>query len=639
MLHAPQKATYRRDIERDAAPSQWSLNSLWNVIRWRRSTIVWAIISCVGIAFAYLAITPPSYKATAVVETDTKRTPPQPNEFIPNSTVDMAVVETQLEAIRSENVALAVIDKLSLWNDPEFGGAHSGLRARISGFLHSWLRAPQSSAEVSERERRRQTALDHFRRSLKVERIGRSYATKITFASPNPETAARIANAVAEGYIDDQLNAKQETLQRSNDWMRARVATLRNEAEAAAKIVDVFKANNPLNVDANGKLESENDLRTVSERLANARLQKAASPEIAAVEKEMSAVSRRVANEKSTLVKLQDLQAQAEGSRAAYQTAANRFNQALQLQQQSVPATEARILTAATVPHDGSSPSMALVLMLALVGGGTLGVTGAFGREFLQGCVRSTRQLQAELGVRTLCTVPSVPQRRLLGLRRPHTPQVLIDPTAKAKAPFSVADEAVRRLKIAVDQHCRDKSCVIGITSAGGAEGKTTLAFNLALLAAQGGRRVLLIDANLRNPRLASLLAPEQAQGLQALVDQSAELSLCIANWQETFAFLGEPSDSLKRHPTEILSSPVMAACLKKASEDYDYVILDLPPALNCSEVQAIAPLTDGLVFVVEWGKTSVQDVERAIANSDLIVQRLVGVALNKVPDGERSAA
>jgi uncharacterized protein involved in exopolysaccharide biosynthesis/Mrp family chromosome partitioning ATPase len=589
MLHAPQKVAYRREIEREAAPSQWSLNSLWNVIRWRRSSIIWAIISCLGIAIGYLAITPLSYKATAVVETDTKRSPPQPNEFTPDSTVDMAVVETQLEAIRSENLALSVIDKLSLWNDPEFGGERPGLRSWIAGLLHG-LRSTRDTPAVSEKERKRQTALDHFRRGLKVERIGRSYVTQITFESRNPETAARVANAIADGYIDDQLNAKQETLQRSNDWMQARIAKLRSESEVAAKAADVFKASNSLNVE-------------------------------------------------STSAKLHDLQAQAESSRAAYQTAVNRFNQALQLQQQSVPATEARILTEATPPRDGSSPKAALVLMLALVGGGTLGAAGAFGREFLQGLVRSARQIKTELGVKTLCAVPNVPQRRLLGLRRSHTPPVLIDSTAKAKTSFSVADEAIRNLKIAVDQHCRDKSCVIGITSACSAEGKTTLAFNLALLAAQCGRRVLLIDGNLRNRRLSSLLAPEQIQGLQALEDQSSEFGLCVTNWQETFAFLGESTDAIKRHPAELLGSPVIAAYMKKASEDYDYVSLDLPPALNCSEVQVVAPLTDGFIFVAEWGKTSLQDIERAVANSDAVVQRLIGVALNKVPDGEHSTS
>jgi uncharacterized protein involved in exopolysaccharide biosynthesis/Mrp family chromosome partitioning ATPase len=587
MLHAPQKVAYRREIEPDAAPSQWSLNSLCNVIRWRRSSIILAIISCLGIAIAYLAITPLSYKATAVVETDTKRTPPQPNEFTPDSTIDMAVVETQLEAIRSENLALSVIDKLSLWNDPEFGGERSGLRSWIAGLLHGFRSTRYAPAAVSERERKRQAALDHFRRGLKVERIGRSYVTQITFESRNPETAARVANAIADGYIDDQLNAKQETLQRSNEWMQARIAKLRSDADAAAKAADVFKASNPLNVE-------------------------------------------------STLAKLHDLQAQAESSRAAYQTAVNRFNQALQLQQQSVPATEARILTEATPPRDGSSPKAALVLMLAFVGGGTLGAAGAFGREFLQNLVRSPRQLKAELGVKTLCAVPNVPQRRLLGLRRSHTPLVLIDSTAKAKTSFSVADEAIRSLKIAVDQYRRDKSCVIGVTSAGGAEGRTTLAFNLALLGAQCGRRVLLIDGNLRNRKLSSFLAPEQTHGLQTLADQSSEFGLCVTNWQETFAFLGGSSDAIKRHPGEILGSPIIAAYMKTASEDYDYVILDLPPALNCSEVQAIAPLTDGFIFVAEWGKTSLQDIERAVANSDVVVQRLIGVALNKVPDGEQ---
>jgi succinoglycan biosynthesis transport protein ExoP len=640
MLYALPKDSYRRS-EREAAPPQWSLYTLWSVVKWRSSGIIWAIISCLGIAVAYLAITPPTYKATAVVVTDTKRVPPQPNEFTPDTTVDMAVVETQLEAIRSEKLALAVIDKLSLWKIPEFSGARSGLLSWATGLLHGFRAGSGPSPKVDDAERKRQTALDRFRRGLQVERVGRSYVTDITFESRDPETAAKIANALADGYISDQLNAKQQTLQRSNDWMQAHIGELRDQAEAATKAVDAFTMNNPSNIDADGRLKSEIEFNAVSAELAKARSQSAAAggADVAALEKRLADLSRRVADEKSKLEKLRDMRARAESSRAAYQTAVDRFNQSLQLQQQSVPATEARILTEATPPHDRSSPKLALVLMLALVGGGTLGVTGAFGREFLQNLVRSPRRLETELGVKAISAVPNVPQRRLLGLRRSHTPLMLIDPAVRAKASFSLADEAVRSLKIAIDHYCRDKSRVIGITSAGSAEGKTTLAFNLALLAAQCGRRALLIDANLRNRRLSSLLAPDQTEGLEALVCQNADFSLCTKSWEGTFVFLGETSGAVKHHPADILGSAVMAAHLKKASEDFDYVILDLPPARGCSEVHAIASLTDGFVFAAEWGKTSVQDIERAVANSDLIAQRLIGVALTKVPDGEHLAA
>jgi uncharacterized protein involved in exopolysaccharide biosynthesis len=70
MLHVVQNAAYRRGDEFDPPP-QWSLQLLWKVVVWRRSTIIWAIIACVGLAIAYLAITPLSYQATAVVATDT----------------------------------------------------------------------------------------------------------------------------------------------------------------------------------------------------------------------------------------------------------------------------------------------------------------------------------------------------------------------------------------------------------------------------------------------------------------------------------------------------------------------------------------------------------------------------------------
>jgi succinoglycan biosynthesis transport protein ExoP len=94
----------------------------------------------------------------------------------------------------------------------------------------------------------------------------------------------------------------------------------------------------------------------------------------------------------------------------------------------------------------------------------------------------------------------------------------------------------------------------------------------------------------------------------------------------------------IKHHPSEILCTQAMATHLKTASNEFDYVIIDLPQATNCSEVQALAPLIDGFVFAVEWGKTSIRDVERAITQSDLVAQRLIGVVLNKVPDSECAA-
>jgi succinoglycan biosynthesis transport protein ExoP len=263
---------------------------------------------------------------------------------------------------------------------------------------------------------------------------------------------------------------------------------------------------------------------------------------------------------------------------------------------------------------------------------------GGIGAEYLQGLVRSSQQLATELGVRTLGAAPSLPRNLLSGLRRSQTPLQLVNQAAKGKIRFSPADEAVRELKIAIDQYCREKSGVIGVTSARTGEGKTTLAFNLALLAASSGRRTLLIDANLRNRKLSSFLATGQTQGLSVLAEQGAELSQCVINWEETFAFLGEPAEVIKHHPSEILCTPAMATHLKTASNEFDCVIIDLPQATNCSEVQALAPLIDGFVFSVEWGKTSIRDLERAIAGSDVVAQRLIGVVLNKVPDSECAA-
>ena len=74
-----------------------------------------------------------------------------------------------------------------------------------------------------------------------------------------------------------------------------------------------------------------------------------------------------------------------------------------------------------------------------------------------------------------------------------------------------------------------------------------------------------------------------------------------------------------------------MSSALDGLRHAYDYIIIDLPPLLNCVDVRASAPIIGAFILALEWGRTSVDDVDRALASCDIVVERLLGVAVNKV--------
>ena len=172
---------------------------------------------------------------------------------------------------------------------------------------------------------------------------------------------------------------------------------------------------------------------------------------------------------------------------------------------------------------------------------------------------------------------------------------------------------------------------VIGITSALPAEGKSTVAANLANLMADAGRRVVLIDADLRNPTLARSLSPRPQAGWLDVI--SGKLDLTEATGREPttgLALLPLLLTEAPVHSDEILASQGFRDLLERLRQSYDYIIVDLPPLAPVVDVRATVPAIDSFVFVVEWGATSVKTVRRHLLKETELHERLLGVVLNK---------
>jgi polysaccharide biosynthesis transport protein len=521
----------------------------------------------------YLAVARPSYSATAQVLIDTKRSDSPGAQF---AVVDTAVVESQIETIKTDKIAVAVIKKLALDEDPEFIVPGRAMR------LLSMIGLVQLERPTTEQGRLR-AAMEKFKRALTVARIGPSYLANIVFSSVDPDKSARIANEIADAYIEDQLSARALSAERANSWMQKRIADLRQQADSTMQAADNSSAEQP--------------------------------------------------------EQKQRLEAAAQTAKRAYETFLSLTRYTQNTAERAFPVTEARIISPAPPPLTRTSPNTPLVAGLSLLAGCFLGVALALARERFDHSIQTREQLENDKGLRVLGFLPiiegwraMVRARLAFDLRNFSLSWTRKEWLARIfdKGRGGVA-EMLAGLKLVIDDSVESRSGkVIGITSPRAGDGKTTLAFNLAWSIAQSRGRVILIDANLRNPCLIRMLAPRsKPRGSAVASEQGIGKQSVISLKSYGFDLLQEQQRAAAGHPASILGSGAMKELLEELRQRYDYVIVDLPPVLDYVDVRACANLLDGVIMLIRFGRTTTDDLVQALGELTLVQDRLLGAVVN----------
>jgi polysaccharide biosynthesis transport protein len=689
---------------------------------WRIIALATALTIIVGAVYVF--VSPSRFTAQADMIIDTKKVTWTQTEMASESrTIEDASVESEIETTRSERVALSVIRRLHLEDDPEFVGTAQSLARRVLSIFK--LEGPRKA--LSNEEKMRQV-VGAVKDNLRVARLGRSYIEQIAYTSLDRNKAANIANAFAEAYIEDQLQAKFEATRRASVWLEQRIGELRQQASDAYREVQDFKSKNGIIIGLDGKLASDVELDQLGIALAKARadtsqarakldritrvleqrteketfnipdpivtdalsnpvitklrqqylddqnkesewsarygpdhqaarnlraemaaLQRAIWDEISriaesykselqiarsqeeAIDKRMTEVFQASSETRQSQVRLRELETAANTYRGIYETFLSRFTQSVQ--QQSFPSTEARVVTFATPPGSPSSPKVSLTIALAAVCGLALGLIAAFLREQMSRQIYTRAHLEKLLGTSCLAVLPAIAQRRSgLGKLRSGTESGAFR-SINEVAPFSATAEALRYIKVAIDLHPTGGK-VIGMISALPGEGKTTVAAAFATFVAKSGARVLLIDADMRNPTMTRTLGYSNASGLLNMVAEGEKFeNLVITDCRYKFDFLPSSTRIKPSNSADIVSSSAMKEALSDARRNYDYILIDLPPVLPVVDVKAAAHLLDAFVLVVEWGSTSTDEVVKAVGASPIISERLLGAVLNKADE------
>jgi len=219
----------------------------------------------IALAAVYLFTTPPLYTGQAKVLIDTGKVEVFQKSILEDAG-NLGMVDTQLEILKSENFALSVIKSLNLTQDPEFVGSSGALIGRVLNLLLP-TKPDSDPAGHSDPERR---AVKLFEERLTVSRVGTTYVIEIGFQSVDPGRAAQIANAVADAFIADQLEAKYQTIRGATAWLQDRLNELRGQVSAAEHAVVEYKSKHNI-VDTGGHLISEQQLSELNASLVKAR--------------------------------------------------------------------------------------------------------------------------------------------------------------------------------------------------------------------------------------------------------------------------------------------------------------------------------------------------------------------------------
>jgi capsular exopolysaccharide synthesis family protein len=204
------------------------------------------------------------------------------------------------------------------------------------------------------------------------------------------------------------------------------------------------------------------------------------------------------------------------------------------------------------------------------------------------------------------------------------------------KHPRSPISEAFRSLRTNLEFTNVDQSLKkILVTSSGPGEGKSTIASNLAAIIAQGGKRVLLIDADMRRPRVHEIFKITNHVGLSNLFRGTMPLNLVMREIPGAQNLLIISSGSLPPNPTELLASSKMDQILLEASREVDVIIIDSPPSL-VADYQVLSTKMDGVLLVVQPGTTRADSASTMLSQLGRVKAVALGVVLNKISRNNR---
>jgi capsular exopolysaccharide synthesis family protein len=322
-----------------------------------------------------------------------------------------------------------------------------------------------------------------------------------------------------------------------------------------------------------------------------------------------------------------ELERRIQASQTTYETLLNKLQEARVAENQTVG--NARIISTAVVPKKPSGPSKKKYLAGGILVGTLLGVAGAFLLDLIDKSLKTVKEAKELFGATLLGVIPafgkSVKTRRpLRGLEGIVTRIVARD------MPHSPVSQAYQMLQANLKFLSSDKPLkAIVVTSSVPKEGKSEVSANLAAAMAQVGRRVLLVDADMRHPSQHHLWELTNSVGLSNVLVGEADFNTAVQEVMPGLDVL--PTGVIPPNPVALLDSKRMASLMETFSKNYDFVIVDTPPLAGIADAPIVGKMADGILLIVRPGvvdSASAKAAKEFLARSG---QNVLGLVANAI--------
>ncbi len=550
------------------------------------------------------------------------------------------VIESEIQVLRSREIARGVVQKLNLDQLPEFnpalrppGLSHtlseamSGISAWASGLLRDSIGAhlpfttgwdASRSSDVSRPGDRPADPLsvpvDRFLSQLEVASKGRSRVITVSFTSTDASLASMVPNAIGEAYIANQLEAKTRATAQATKWLDERVAEMREQLLAADDAVETYRRRAGIVTLRDTTLLTQ-QLSELSQELLKAREQVAImesrlasvakiNPNAFGLNRDVDAAKARASSLEASLAQLRqqaDVGSQSEIGLRALQREAdadrNLYDKLLQRAretsvQSGLQQADASIISRAERPVEPSFPKPAIMQILFFVASCIIAFLLVLLLESLDRGFSSVEQLEAVIGIAAIGATPLLKRR----LGRPKVGTHVLD------HPRSSFSESIRNLYTTLILSGEDAPPkVILFASALANEGRSSMALSLGRMLASCGKRVILIDYDLRGSTRRSKGGVEP--GLVEVLSGTTTFEDAVRRDRQSTAHILPPGNHVSIAP-DLLGSPAMDRLLNQLSTVFDLIILDGAPVLGGSDTRHLARLADATVFVVRWRQT-----------------------------------
>ena len=604
--------------------------------------IIFMLLSAIGGVLKAISETPIYQARLTMAVEPSSYSPSSQSVFDPFA---FRFYETQYELLKSRSVAERVVDSLNL---VEKGALHKLLvqptfvNSIISEFnsITGNSSTPASvinetqplSLTVEEKQRKKAWLTGVIQRGVNVSGGEKTNLVQVTFNSINPQFAADIANALVEAYIEQGLDSQLNRSQQTSQWLSKRIDDLKSTLDLAQNDLQKFLVDEGMLDSTRSSQITTAELQALNQEYIAARTNfdelgkryGARHPKIAEARAELNAAksrldrrSRLVSSTREKEIELSRLERDVAVNQELYEAFLAKFKEA-DLSSSGSKVASARIIDRALPPGSPIYPQKQKIILLWTFAGLCLAIGLAFIREQLDTTFKTARSIEEKLKLPLYGVVQKVTDKKCIVERE------YLENTR------SVFSEAINHIRTGVMYSDVDNTPkVMVVTSSVQGEGKTTVASNLALSYAQLGN-TLLIDADLRRPRLKHIIDTDAKFGLVDSVAGVAELSSCIKRDKQEEKLYILKSGTTPPNPLELLASSRFSSLIEELKSKFDYIIIDTAPVLPASDAVVLGQLCDALLMVVQSDRTTHHMVRDSIKRLNASNVNVTGMILTQ---------